>query len=169
METMNRDGLLALYTYNSYANHLVLDGVAQLSENEFTRESSPSHGSIRGLLLHMLRCEAGFLAACQERQFGAPDLSGLADIRRSWTELDREQQDFIASLTESDLARDVQVELAGHPYHFPLWQLLVQAFVHSTHHRAELTILLGQMGYPLPTLDIILYFMQQSGQPWPWK
>jgi uncharacterized damage-inducible protein DinB len=50
-----------------------------------------------------------------------------------------------------------------------MWQLLVQAFVHSTHHRAELAILLGQMGHPLPTLDILIHFAQQSGQPWRWK
>ena len=31
MATMNRDGLAALYAYNAYANHLVLDGLARLS------------------------------------------------------------------------------------------------------------------------------------------
>jgi uncharacterized damage-inducible protein DinB len=169
METMNRDGLLALYTYNAYANHLVLDGLAQLSEDEFARESSPSHSSLRGLLLHLLECEAWFLAICRERTLEEPDLPTLADIRRYQSDLEREQLEFIGALTETDLAREVTIELRSHPYHFPMWQLLVQAFVHSTHHRAELAILLGQMGHPLPTLDIILHFAQQSGQPWPWK
>jgi len=169
MGTMNRDGLLALYTYNTYANHLMLDGVAQLSEDEFTRESGPSHGSICGLLLHVLECEAWFLAICQGRTLEEPDLRTLADIRRNWSNLEREQQTFIASLTEGDLARDLAVELGSHPYHFPMWQLLVQAFVHSTHHRGELAILLGQMGHPLPTLDIIIHFAKESGQEWPWK
>jgi uncharacterized damage-inducible protein DinB len=168
MATMNRDGLLALYQYNTYAHHLVLDGLAQLSEEEFTRESSPSHGSIRGLVLHILG-EAWFLAVCQGRTLKEPDLRTLDDFRRYQSALEKEQQAFIASLSESDLARDVQIELAGHPYHFPIWQLLVQAFVHSTHHRAELAVLLGQMGHPLPTLDIIIHFMHQSGQPWPPK
>ena len=169
METMNRDGLLALYAYNAYANHLALDGLAQLSEDEFARESSPSHSSIRGLLLHLLECEAWFLANCRERTLEEPDLPTLADIRRYWSDLEREQQNFIASLTESDLARDLAVRLGQHSFHFPVWQLLVQAFVHSTHHRAELAILLGQMGHPLPTLDIIIHFAKESGQEWPWK
>ena len=169
MGTMNRDGLLELYTYNAYANRLVLDGLAQLSEDEFTRESGPSHGSIRGLLLHVLECEAWFLAICQGRTLEEPDLPALADIRRCWGDLEREQLEFIGSLTETDLARDLTIELGGHPYHFPMWQLLVQAFVHSTHHRGELAILLGQMGHPLPTLDIIIHFAKESGQEWPWK
>ena len=169
METMNRGGLLALYTYNAYANQLVLDGMAQLSEDEFTRESSPSHDSIHGLLLHMLRCEAGFLALCQEREAQVPDLRTLTDIRLYWNNLMHEQQGFIASLTEGDLTRDFSVELRDCPFHFPAWQLLVQAFIHSTHHRGELAILLGQMGHPLPTLDIIIHFAKESGQEWPWK
>jgi len=169
MGTMNRDGLLALYTYNAYANHLVLDGLGQLSEDEFTRESGPSHGSIRGLLLHVLECEAWFLALCQERQAQVPDPRTLADIRLYWGNLMREQQDFVASLTESDRARDFSIELRDRPFHFPVWQLLMQAFVHSTHHRGELAILLGQMGHPLPTLDIIIHFAKESGQEWLWK
>jgi uncharacterized damage-inducible protein DinB len=166
MQTMNRDGLTALYTYNAYANHLVLDGLAQLSEEEFTRESSPSHGSVRRLLLHTLECEAWFLALCQGRQLQDLNLPTLANIRRYWSDLEREQQAFIALLTENDLARQVTVELRKNPRHLPVWQLLVQAFVHSTHHRAELGILLGQMGHPLPTLDIIIHFIKQSGQTW---
>lgn len=169
METMNRDGLLALYTYNAYANCIVLDGIGELSADEFTRESSRSHDSIHGLLLHMLRCEVGFLTRCQEREVQVPDLRTLADIRLYWGSLMREQQDFIAPLTESDLARDFSIQLRDRPFHFPAWQLLVQAFVHSTHHRGELAILLGQMGHPLPTLDIIIHLAKENGQEWPWK
>ena len=167
MPTMNRDGLLALYQYNAYANHLVLDGLAQLSEDEFTRAPSPSHSSIRGLALHMLECEAWFLALCQGRQMKELDLPALADIRQYWSGVERDQQAFIAQLEKDDLARQVTVDLRKDTIHLPVWQLLVQAFVHSTHHRAELSILLGQMEHALPTLDIILHFLQESGQTWP--
>ena len=167
MQTMNREGLLALYRYNAYANHLVLDGLAQLTQDEFTRAPSPSHSSIRGLVLHMLECEAWFLALCQGRQMKELDLPALADIRQYWSGVERDQQAFIAQLEKDDLARQVTVDLKKDTIHLPVWQLLVQAFVHSTHHRAELGILLGQMGHTLPTMDIILYFLQESGQTWP--
>jgi uncharacterized damage-inducible protein DinB len=45
--------------------------------------------------------------------------------------------------------------------------LLAQAFVHSTHHRGELSIVLSHLGHPLPTLDIIIPFVTWSGQKWP--
>jgi len=131
MATMNRDGLAALYEYDAYANHLVLDGLAQLSEDEFAHAPSPSRSTVRTLLLHSLLGEAWFLAACQGRKFEPPDLPTLDDIRRFQSELEKEQ--------------------------------------HATQHRAELGIVLGQMGHPLPTMDIIVHFVYQSGQPWPPK
>ncbi len=169
MATMNRDGLMALYEYNAYANHVVLDGLAQLSEDEFTRAPSPSHSSICRLVLHLLECEAWFLAMCQGRTMEELNLQTLDDFRRYQSVLENEQRAFIAALSKSDLARDVQIELGEYPYHLPVWQLLVQAFLHATQHRAELGIVLGQMGRPLPTMDIIVHFMHQSGQPWPPK
>ena len=169
MATMNRDGLLALYDYNAYADHLVLDGLAQLSEDEFTHAPSPSRSTVRTLFLHSLLGEAWFLAKCQGRTFEQPDLPTLNDICHFQGELEKEQQAFIATLSENDLAREAPIEFGGQPYHLPVWQLLVQAFLHATQHRAELGIVLGQMGHPLPTMDIIVHFMHQSGQPRPPK
>jgi uncharacterized damage-inducible protein DinB len=169
MATMNRDGLAALYEYDAYANRLVLDGLAQLSEDEFTRAPSPSRSTVRTLLLHSLEGEAWFLAMCQGRTFEQPDLPTLNDIGRFQGELEKEQRAFIATLSENDLACEAPIEFGGRPYHLPVWQLLVQAFLHATQHRAELGIVLGQMGHPLPTMDIIVHFMHQSGQPWPPK
>ena len=163
---MNRSGLLALCAYNRYANRLMLETVERLTADELTRESSPSHGSVQQLLAHMLAAEASFLARCQERSLERLDLSTLADIRRHWGEVGRATEQFIASQADADFARELNSQLGGHPFHFPIWQLLTQAFMHSTHHRGELSILLTALGHPLPTLDIIVQFAEQSGQPW---
>ena len=168
---INRDGLLALYTYNAYANRLVLDTVEKLTEEEFARECSPSHGSVHGLLAHMLAGEAFFLAHCQGQPFEIEParLSSPADVRRYWSELEQEQHDTLTSLTEADLIREIQVELRDQPLVFAVWQLLLQALVHSIHHRGELSIVLTGLGHPLPTLDVILHFIKQSGQSWPFE
>ncbi|PKO14594.1 MAG: hypothetical protein CVU39_14045 [Chloroflexi bacterium HGW-Chloroflexi-10] len=167
---INQDGLLALYTYNIYANKLVLDVVENLTDKEFAQECSPSRGSVHGLLSHMLECEAFFLAQCQahpfELEFG--DLSALANIRRYWHKLEQEQLSYIGSLNQADLIRDIQVQLREQKLIFPVWQLLVQALIHSVHHRGELSIVLSALNHPLPTLDIILHFIKQSEQNWPY-
>jgi uncharacterized damage-inducible protein DinB len=166
---MDRNGLLALYDYNLYANRLMLDVAERLTEDELVRESSPSHGSVRALLHHILNCEVYFLATCRgdtDLKFNSSEIPGLDDMRRYWDKLGTEQRDYISSLGENDFIREVSLTLRGHPYHLSIWQLMTQAFVHSTHHRGELSIVLTELGHPLPTLDIILYFLQHSGQQW---
>lgn len=167
---MNRDGLLALYNYNVYANDLVLDTVAQLPEDKFLQVSSPSHSSVRELLVHMLEGEAFFLSVCTGHPLDElPSLPRLADIQQSWTQLAREIHSYLVTLTDADLMQEIEIRLKGQPFCFSKWQALVQGFVHSTHHRGELSIVLTELGYPLPTLDILLQFIKQSGQSWPVK
>jgi uncharacterized damage-inducible protein DinB len=164
---MNRDGLLTLCGYNVYANQLVWDIASRLSEDELTRPASPSHESVLKMLEHMLTVEAVFLARCQDVRIDRPDLPTLADLIRYWAEIEQATQAFIAAQTEDDLKRPV-VALSTQPLQLPIWQLLLQAFTHSTHHRGELSIVLTELGYPLPTLDIIVHFAGRSGQAWPW-
>lgn len=166
---MDRDLLVALTTYNVYANRLVLETAASLSDEEFTRPASPSHESVRTLLIHILAVETFFLKQSQgqplpPRPTAAPS---LAQIRAYTDQLAQEQEAFMRSLTESDLMREVEYEIGGHSIRLAVWQMLTQAFVHSTHHRGELSIVLSGLGYPLPTLDIIIPFVTGSGQKWP--
>lgn len=169
-KTIDENGLLSLYTYNIYANKLVLDTIENLTEEEFTQVCSPSHGSVHGLLVHMLECEAFFLAHCkgQSVELDFVDLTTPSSIRRYWSKLEKEQLDFIESLSEDELIRDISIRLRGQPLVFPLWELLTQALIHSIHHRGELSIVLTELNHPLPTLDIILHFIKESGQSWAW-
>ncbi len=168
---IGRTGLLALHSYGVYADNLVLDVVAGLTEEQLTREFSPSHGSIRQLLQHMLATEAGFLARCRDQPlaFDPRQPASLNDIGRLWSDVAREREAFIAGATDAALARELDIQLRERTFRFPVWQLLVQPLVHSIHHRGELSILLTELGHPLPTLDIIIQFAQASGQPWPWE
>jgi uncharacterized damage-inducible protein DinB len=164
---LNRDALRTLDDYNTYANNLVLDSAAQLSEADLSAEASPSHGSIRRLLLHMLAVEAGYLASCQARIVERSDLASLPDIRRYWGEVTQRRRTYLDQLDEAELARAATITLGRQELRFPVWQMLLQAFTHSAHHRGELALLLGQRGHAPPTLDVIVYFARQSGQPWP--
>jgi uncharacterized damage-inducible protein DinB len=119
------------------------------------------------MLEHLLAVEAVFLARCQATPIERPDLPTLADLIRYWAGVEQATQDFVAAQTDADLKREV-IAFSTQPLHFPVWQLLLQAFMHSTHHRGELSIVLTELGHPLPTLDIIVHFAEQSGQAWPW-
>jgi uncharacterized damage-inducible protein DinB len=166
---MNAESLLSLYTYNAYANELLFQVIQELSDEQLDAQSSPSRGTVRTLLIHMLAAENYFLSACTGRQFGfdPKNRSTPPSIMQHWLELAEEQQIYLNSVSEGDLAEIIAIAFGKHTLHLPRWQLLTQAVVHSIHHRGELSIVLSQMGHPLPTLDPILHFVHQSGQDWP--
>lgn len=168
---IDREGLLALYAYNAHANKLVLDTAEKLTVEQFTQKSSPSHDSVRGILSHMLECEAFFLSKCRGRDSAleAGDVSRLEDMKTAWNMLEREQVAFIQSLSGAELAHILQLQIRGQQLAFPVWELMTQAMIHSVHHRGELSIVMTGLGYPLPTLDILLHFIKQSGQHWPFE
>lgn len=164
---MNRDGLLTLCRYDAYANNLMFEAVAKLTEDEFTRDSSPSHNSVRKLMLHTLKTEQAFLSLCQEREKKVPDLIYSAEIQQYWENLERQMRDWIALQSEDDLRREITLpfQLKGQYYRLPKWQLLLQALVHCIQHRGELSIVLTELGHPLPNLDIIIHLIERNGKP----
>lgn len=165
---INPPGLQVLYSYNTYAAELLFDTLEKLSGDDFTRPSSPSHGTVQKLVLHVLDCEAFFLGACGGPALEAEleGLSSVPDLHAFSLRLAAAQQQFISSLTPEEALRTVPVRFKDPPLIFPVWQLLAQAAIHSTHHRGELSIVLTGLGHPLPTLDILLQFVQESGQSW---
>ncbi len=161
---MNRDGLLILADYDAYADKLVLETVAKLTEEELTRESSPSHHSVRRLVLHSLETLAVFLALCQEQPLqNLPNLPTVADIRRHSEMVRQEVRKWIESSNDDDLRREIPfpIPLKGQSLCFARWQMLLQAFEHAAQHRSELSVVLSELGHPLPNLDIILQWIEE--------
>ena len=161
--------LLELYEYNQYANRVVLETAGKLRLTDLYRESSPSHGSVFGLLAHMLAVETGYLANCRGELFKFERPTTLEDLAQRWETLAEGQLAYLAELKESQLVEVVPARIGSQDFQFPRWQLMAQALIHSTHHRGELSIILTEIGQPLPVLDIIIPFAEESGQPWPWK
>jgi len=165
---MDKSILQSLAQYNAYANNLVLEVASRMDRASLFDVPSQSHGSIFLLLVHMLRAETFFLAGCRQEPAPHPDLNTLDELLTRWSVTSRDTQAYLASIDPTTLAGMREVILGGKPFHFPVWQLILQAIVHSIHHRGELAILMSKLGYPLPTLDIIIPFAEASNQPWSW-
>jgi uncharacterized damage-inducible protein DinB len=163
---MDREGLLTLYEYNAYATGKLLDTVEKLGEDQLSQEMSPSHGTIRRLLQHMLTTETFFLAVCQGHllDFEPTRYSTVEEIRAYWDGLEHRMRRYIEKVEEDELKRIREFRMHDRPYALSAWELLVQAFVHAAHHRGELSILLSQVGQPMPNIDIIQYFVEQHHQ-----
>jgi uncharacterized damage-inducible protein DinB len=172
MENTNKSALLVLHNYNSYANQLVLQTAAAMDEAAFTAQSSPSHGSVQALLTHMLTTEFFFLARSEGKPInpkGAPDKTlSVEEITVAFNQIAEERFKYLNWVTEEKLVEIVDIPIGEQPFRLARWQLLTQSLLHSAHHRGELSIVMTGLGHPLPTLDPIIEFINESGQHWPW-
>ena len=172
MENTNKSALLVLHNYNSYANQLVLQTAAAMDKAAFTAQSSPSHGSVQALLTHMLTTEFFFLARSEGKPINsksAPDKTlSVEEITIAFNQIADERLKYLNWVTEEKLAEIVDIPIGEQPFRLARWQLLTQSLLHSTHHRGELSIVMTGLGHPLPTLDPIIEFINESGQHWPW-
>lgn len=169
METLNRSGLIALHIYNVYANNLVLETAAGMSEDELSRASSPSHGSVINLLRHIFGCEYYFLILCMgtKPEEASTELPTLSTLREYFAALAERRAGYLNAVDEYELAAAITVQIGKGDFTLPRWQLMAQSLIHSIHHRGELSIVMTELGYPLPTLDPILKYVNESGQVWP--
>jgi uncharacterized damage-inducible protein DinB len=164
---LSKNTLMELARYDTYANRLVLAEAEKLSDGDFNRTTSPSHGSVSQLLQHLLRSEVFFIEACAGEKLTPPEPVSAAEFCMLIDYVEEKAVALLAGLDEPGLQQIGQIDLHGTILKFPFWQLLAQAYTHATHHRGELSIVLTEMGRPLPTLDIILFFAAESKQPWP--
>jgi uncharacterized damage-inducible protein DinB len=170
---MNRDTLLTLYHFHADANATVFDTAAHISAVDLARETSPSHGSILKILRHLLGGEFYFLHVCQGEQPDSADLRALdvldtlAAIRARMEQTTAEVLRYIEGLSEDELQADVEFALGEHTFTLKRWQMLVQLIFHAHMHRGELSIVMSTLGYPLPTIDMMVHFIIASGQEWP--
>lgn len=160
----------ALARQNADANRILFQVATRLTLAQLEAARSPSRESADRLLVHVLTAEVFYL-----RQLGGvgPTFNAaLADSLDGIAQFAAEHHDrllsFITRLSAADLAREVPITFSnGAQYRFLTWQVLLQVFGHSAQHRGELSIVLSELGHPLPIDDIIVRFAQESGQPWP--
>ena len=169
MESMNRSSLYTLHDYTVYANDLVLQTAAKMPGEALTLYASPSHGSVKRLLVHLFRCEYYFLMECMNSQpedpLGDLDTLTLSALGEAFTVLNDRRGRYLAHVNEYELQEVIALNLGQTRLSLPRWQFMAQSLLHSVHHRGELSIVMTGLGYPLPTLDPILLYASQAGQP----
>src|SRR6516165_4933037 len=116
-----KDDIQLLYEYDRWANNRVLHAVSVLSAEQFTRDLGGSFRSVRDTLLHIIGGEWGWLAYWKAPLHGPAFLKDLKSrrdslfnpeafpdvsaVRLKWTEIEREQTEFVDCLTDEVLRK----------------------------------------------------------------
>ncbi len=73
--------------------------------------------------------------------------------------------DFIAALTEADLARNFEFKTTqGVPQTQPGWQMLQHLANHGTYHRGQIATMLRQLGAKAQGTDMIYFFRERTAK-----
>jgi uncharacterized damage-inducible protein DinB len=153
--------LEALYDYNYWANRRLLDAVARLTCEEFTRDVAGSYGSVRNTLVHILSAEWGWLERCGGASRGPRlDPANFPDVRtliRTWARVEHDMRVFLAGLDDADLDRPVEFALGGPAQVLPLGVLLQHAALHAVHHRGQAALLVRSLSAVPGNFDLLLH------------
>jgi len=104
---MNKEDIQLLYRYNRWANATVLKTVAPLSAEEFSRKIGGSFPSCAKRLVHIMGAEWIWLRRWKGTSppalLSAADFPDLDSIKARWPEIEGEQMDFVAQITDASL------------------------------------------------------------------
>jgi len=160
---MNRHDIQMLYAYNRWANAQVLGASAELTQEQFTKDLSSSHRSVRDTLAHVLAAEWIWLRRWQgvspKALFDPEGFPDLGSLRERWAGIEREQADFVKAVTDESLREVIAyTNTKGEEWRYPLWQMMQHVVNHSTYHRGQVATMLRQLGAdPVPT-DFLVFF-----------
>ena len=165
---MNVHEIGTLYAYNRWATARLLDAARSLGPTEFTRDLGTSHRSVRGTFVHVLWSEWIWLqrwrGVSPKEVFGEDEWPDVDTIRERWSDLERDRQDFIRTLTDDRLPLLIPYEnVQGERWEYSLVHMMQHVVNHSSYHRGQVVTLLRQLGRTPPTTDFLVFFDEGGG------
>jgi uncharacterized damage-inducible protein DinB len=160
---MNAAYFRRLFDYNYWAHRRVWKCVMALTDEQFTRPSDYSIGSVHAQVVHTMGAE--WLWLTRARGNPVPRIPPPEDyptreaIRVRWDEIEREWRAYVEALTDVDLTRNIEyVSVSGNMRRVSfLPDALIQILNHSTDHRAQTLALIHQLGGETVEQDLIFY------------
>jgi uncharacterized damage-inducible protein DinB len=149
-----------LYDYHFAENRRLWAQVDTLSEDQFTRPSPYSLGSLRDQLLHLVWADDVWFSQLRgDAPPAPPDHAALADrpaIRAHWDEVERQMRADLAALHDQRL---FERPFPNHPEDRELftWQVLLQVVNHGTDHRAQILRALSDLGVETRSQDYVFF------------
>jgi uncharacterized damage-inducible protein DinB len=169
---MTRDDIRLLYEFDRWANGRVLQAASALSAEQFTRDLGGSFRSVRNTLMHIIGSERTWLTYWKEPSPSSAFLTDLwtrhddlfnpngfpdfAAVQSKWTEVEREQAEFVNRVTDESLRRmlpvcETQISLA---------HLMQHLANHSTYHRGQVALMMRQLAAEPLATDFAMFLME---------
>lgn len=163
--------LLEIFRYSEWANARILAAAAQCRDAQLDQPIDMGVGPLRATLLHIYNGEFVWLNRWQGRAEtrwpSEEERISPAALRERFAALYQDRAACFAALREADLGETVRYrDSRGELFDASRADMLLQAAVHSQHHRAQALNMLRQAGaaLPKPGNDYIFMKVEQQGR-----
>jgi uncharacterized damage-inducible protein DinB len=165
---MNHQDLHLLLEFNYWARDRILDAVAPLSADQYTRDLGNSFKSIRDTLAHTYSAEWVWYSRWQGTSPTAPltfeDYPDVPALRAAWAILEGQIRAFVGAQNDATLTKVYDYRLMnGTPGRSIFWQMFQHVVNHGSYHRGQVTTMLRQMGVAPPkSTDMITFYRERA-------
>lgn len=155
--------------YNAWANGIIFEACAELSDEEYHRDIGAYFKSIHGTLNHMYAADSVWLHRFSYES-DVPDtfdeilFEDLADLREARVILDERILSQVQQMSEEDFLKPFLFRTTRKPVLMekPLMVAMAHFFTHQAHHRGQVHAFLRQLGYKTAPIDMI-HFQEDLG------
>ncbi len=153
------DTLTTLYHHHRWANLRILERCVGLSDEQLDATLLGTFGSIRDTLQHIVTAERSYFSRISAGQPYRHPKDAAPLTLAEMTEWARTSGAGLIEWAPRVQAGDtVQIDWDGVLRDVPKTILLTQAINHATEHRAQIMVILTQLGIQPPELDSWSYF-----------
>lgn len=168
MTIVHLETIQTLLRHGDWANDRLLTFSADLPDAGLDRPFDMGVGSLRRTLLHIHAGEHVWLQRWQGRtETPWPDETepvSPAVLGERFAATRTERKNFLATQADRDLARAIVYrDSKGSLFSATLGDMLLQACLHSAHHRAQAVNMLRRLGATAPELDYMVSVRTPAG------
>ena len=164
---MNTQDITVLFGYNEWASRLILDAAERVPAQQYA-QAQLGYCRLHDTLVHLVAAERRWRERWQAKpnapMLAPAEVPDLAALRQEWAREQQMMRAYLASLSDTDLTREISYQrLNGDPITNTLWHTMAHLVNHGTQHRAELALLLTELGCSPGDLDLVIY-VRELGQ-----
>ena len=98
-----------------------------------------------------------FNSVCALRDYGTES------VIRTWNTVEEYVHEFLSTLSDADLDRNVEYVTENGKRSMPLRELLHHGANHAVHHRGQVALMLRMLDYTPGNFDILFYYAEKRG------
>lgn len=162
--------LLQYAAYNAWANQRLAECILALPEDLPQQVLPSSFSTLHATILHMWDTESAWYQRVRlQEHVTRPSTGFTGNTRDACTGLLHQDQlwnSWVQQASEAALLHVVKYHTSKRePVKQPVWQVVMQAFNHSTYHRGQLVNMLRQAGVEkIPNTDFIAWTWLRKGK-----